>query len=187
MNTYAKRFNQHDLHCLPLLSDLICHHQFGQKLNDKFHGISYYYADENPALTAVKQQLLSYLPENKRDLFYVSMLVISTPEIPPHIDSIIKTSINFYVKTANAVTRFHKIKDGVNSTFMKLSNQTDGCILDIQCLETVSEFTADEGDVWILDVKQPHSVSCSANENRVAFCLQTVHLNFNEVCALFEK
>lgn len=151
-------------------------YRFGKENAGEFLGISYFTVDRN-----IQNKLLNFLPEDIKSEFNVSLMVINTPEIPAHVDNEILVTINFYVQTAGAVTRFHRFKPSMKPTIEKLENQSDGAMYAPECLDTVGEFEAQTGEVWILDVKQPHSVSCSTTEPRIAYCLQSTTLTYEDI------
>jgi hypothetical protein len=151
-------------------------YRFGKENAGEFFGISYFTVDRN-----TQNKLLNFLPEDIKSEFYVSLMVINTPEIPAHVDNEILVTINFYIQTANAVTKFHQFKPGQEPAIEKLDNQSDGALYRPECLDTVGEFRANASEVWILDVKQPHSVSCSTTEPRIAYCLQSTTLTYEDV------
>lgn len=161
-------------HNLPLnpAGDLL--YRFGEEVAGEFQGICYLSVD-----AATQNRLREFLPAEIRNEFLASLMVINRPEIPAHTDNEILVTINFYVQTAEAVTRFHEFKS--EPAIIKLDNQSDGAIYEPQCLNTVAEFKAQAGETWILDVKQPHSVSCRTTEPRIAYCLQSTALTYEDV------
>ena len=163
---------QHDLAFFPSLNLL---QRYGEDRGHGWQGISYYSAD-----STIKNKVLNILPNSYRDKFDVSLMIINLSEIPAHTDNNILVSVNFYVETADAITRFHKVKPGQKPKMIKLDNQDDGAIFDADCLELVGEFKANKNEVWVLDVKNPHSVSCSTNRNRIAYCLQSSKVSYEQ-------
>lgn len=155
-------------------------YRYGEEVAGEFQGISYFTVGRN-----IQTRLMSFLPELASMDFHASLMVINRPEIPAHVDNEILVSINFYVETANAVTRFHKFKPGLEPEIRKLDNQSDGALYTPACLDMVAEFEAQAGEVWILDVKQPHSVSCRTAEPRIAYCLQSTQYTYNDVIKHF--
>ena len=151
-------------------------YRFGEEVAGEFQGISYFTVDRS-----TEAKLVKFLPEAIQHEFQASLMVINRPEIPAHVDNEILVTINFYVQTAGAVTRFHRFKPGQEPAVIKLDNQSDGAIYAPECLNTIGEFEACAGETWILDVKQPHSVSCSTTEPRIAYCLQSNYLTYEDV------
>ena len=172
-----KKLNlQHDLTFSAGL-DLL--YRFGVDEGQGWQGISYYTIHPS-----IQSKMLSMLPVECCHMFEGSLMVINRTEIPAHIDNQILTSINFYVETADAVTRFHRFKDGVAPALLKLPNQDDGAIFEPHCLDLAGEFKAEKNDIWILDVKKPHSVYCSSTKNRIAYCLQSSTVSYNQLLML---
>ena len=150
--------------------------QFGKEVNGKFYGYTTYKVDEETG-----NKLLELIPEEYRDAFEPSLISMNVEDVVPHIDNEIKTAINFYMDTADGVTRFHKIKAGIHPTIEKLPNQTDGALFREEDLDIIDSFKAEYGDIYVLDIKQIHSVKCRPNETRTAYCLKTYKYSFNEV------
>ena len=163
------------LHDLTFFPGLTLLQRYGEDTGHGWQGISYYSTHPN-----IRNQVISTLPDNYRSKFDVSLMVINRMEIPAHTDNGILVSVNFYVETADAITRFHKVKTGQQAKMIKLANQDDGAIFNADCLEFVGEFKANKNEVWVLDVKKPHSVSCSTNSIRIAYCLQSSEVSYDQ-------
>jgi hypothetical protein len=101
--------------------------------------------------------------------------------IPPHTDSYVTATINFYVKAENCETKFFKKVD--DSFGVKMTTQTTGRTFKEDQLEFTGSFVAETNDVWLLDVSNPHSVkSLNNNEvDRVAIVLQSPKYNFEQL------
>lgn len=143
--------------------------EFGIYKDDTFYGIRYYTLDQN-LIHFLKTKVL---PVHLYDKFDILLMLISYDNILPHTDSDIRTVINYYVKTSDAVTHFWKLKsdDGQDNT-IKINNQTDGAIYPYEDLDHLYEFKAKDNDLWVLNVKQIHSVSDS-KDTRLAYCFQS--------------
>lgn len=153
---------------IPVNLDKI-HTEFGVYDNGQFYGIRYYTIDEN-LIHHLKKRVL---PEHLYDKFDVLLMFISYDTILPHTDSDIKTVINYYIKTSDAVTHFWKLKsDKEDANTVQITNQTDGAIYPYEKLEHIYQFQAKDNDLWLLNVKQIHSVS-DANDTRLAYCFQS--------------
>ena len=163
-------------HDLTFSPGLDLSYRFGLDQGNGWQGISYYTIDPY-----IKIKMLDILPVECQSMFDAKLMVINRLEIPAHTDDHILTSINFYVETADAITRFHKVKDKINPALIKLPNQYNGAIFEPHCLDLVGEFKAEKNDIWILNVKKPHSVSCSSNVNRIAYCLQSRQISYNQL------
>lgn len=149
--------------------------EYGVYKDETFYGIRYYKVNRE-AENALKRQIL---PSNLLNMFDMYLMLINYENILPHIDSDIETVINYYIKTSDATTHFWKLKDTTTNTSFKISNQTDGCIYSMDNLEHIFEFNAKDGDIWMLNVKEIHSV-VGSNDLRIAFCFQS-KLGFNEI------
>jgi hypothetical protein len=108
---------------------------------------------------------------HRRHLWSMSLMTINT-SIPPHTDSGVRTVINCYGATADAVTHFHSQRQQT-LTQRQVQNQTTGHLYDPRELTIQSEFTARAGEHWILAVDHIHSVTTGNNEERWAICLST--------------
>jgi len=95
-----------------------------------------------------------------------------TTSIPPHTDSDVRTVINCYGATADAVTQFHSQRQQT-LTQRQVRNQTTGHLYDPRELTIAAEFTARAGEHWILAVDHIHSVTTNNTEERWAICLST--------------
>ena len=154
--------------------------KYGSVFNNQFEGIMY-----NQTSQQCADRMLEIVPEQYRNAFRANIMKINAPYIAPHTDSDVKTVINFYVTTANAITIFYNLSNK-NIEFKQIENQTDGRIFNLNDLIPIAAFRAEPGDVWILDVKQPHSVKSFSKEERIAFSLHTNIFSFDEVKEIFE-
>jgi hypothetical protein len=162
------------LHDLTFFSGALMQ-RYGGDTGHGWQGISYYSANQS-----VVDKVLLTLPADYRSKFNVSLMIINQMELPAHTDDNILVSVNFYIETADAITKFYKVKTGQQAKTIKLENQDDGAIFDADCLDLVGEFKANKNEVWVLDVKKPHSVSCSTNSTRTAYCLQSSEVSYEQ-------
>lgn len=107
-------------------------------------------------------------------------MIINNDHIPCHTDNELTAVVNLYISTANASTYFWKPKTDDLSVY-KLSMQTDGKIYKENELKCVAEFKANLYDLYVLNVKEIHSVKCENNIDRVAYCFQTNSLTFSDI------
>jgi hypothetical protein len=124
--------------------------KYGETVNGEFKGIEYLLID------TVAEELWSVIPKKERVNFFMTMMRVNTA-IPPHTDSGIQSTINFYIRTDNCLTQFYKLKTNSPKT-RQVNNQTDGHIFDINELDVVDAFVAEPNSAWLLDVTQPHAV-----------------------------
>lgn len=176
---YIKLITKHSLKP-PYTTDGILA-RYGEYEGDIFYGYtSYKVTDE------VSEALISIIPNKYRGDFYSTLLQINIP-LPPHIDNGIHTSINFYVETANGITNVYKKDPNKSPVMTKLPNQTDGCLYRKEDLLLCDSFKANEGDVYVLDVKEIHSVDIPSNSTRWLYSLQTAKHSFNDVVAMLKE
>lgn len=155
---------------------------YGNKIGDKFYGIQYHLPRVGDANEI--DRVWSIIPERYRGDFFLNLMSVNS-RIPPHTDSKIKVTINIYIKTAPCSTQFYRVIGTPETT--KIANQTDGSIFNPECLEYVDEFLAEPGEVWILDVTQPHGVVSTLPVDRVALCVQTNTHNFDAVVEMMRE
>jgi hypothetical protein len=151
---------------------------FGETVDDKFYGIKYSYVD-------IKNDIMDLiLPKEYHKFFFMTIMQINR-EIPPHTDSGIKSTINFYIKTENCLTQFYKFKTD-NPKTKQVENQSDGYIFDLNDLEEIDGFISQPTEVWVLDVTKPHAVIPQFNfKERLAVALST-ELEYDVVCDLLK-
>jgi hypothetical protein len=101
------------------------------------------------------------IPERYWNDFHLTIMTINCI-IPPHTDTEIITSINFYLKTDNCTTTFYKPKVD-NPRTVQVENQTNGHIYFEEDLIEVDSFVAKDNEVWLLDVSQIHGVKGKIN------------------------
>lgn len=155
--------------------------QFGKKKIGIFWGMSYFKIEDQ-----IDQEIRSILPQKYHEYFETSIFKINIPYIPVHIDNEIITSINFYVQTVGAKTHFYKHKD-LNVDIEKLPNHSDGCLYKEENMERTDTFIAKPGEIWLLNVKVPHSVRSMTFRKRIAYCLQSRHINYEETKQILQE
>jgi hypothetical protein len=125
--------------------------RFGEQVNDQFKGIEYFNINHSNT-----NSLFNVVPNQHRENFCLTLMKINTI-IPPHTDTGILVTINFYIETDNCITQLYK-----------------------NDLEKTKSFVAEQYDAWVLDVSKPHSVS--GGDNRMAFSLATNTYTYDDVC-----
>ncbi len=153
--------------------------RYGYQVNGEFKGIAYYSVP-----TDIKLNLLRYFFGDSIYQFDVALMIITNDNIQAHTDSNVKTVINIYIETGEAVTHFYKEKHTKTRLF-KIEGQTDGNIYDMADIEEIYRFKAEKYDTWLLNVSMIHSVS-SAKSRRVAYCINTT-LDYESVLKLLIK
>lgn len=96
------------------------------------------------------------LPESIRE----GMLGVNMSEITllaPHVHTVERCVINFYQQTAGEVTKFYE--GDVEPDADWVTDNGNGYFnICVDKITEVESFTANQGDVWLLDVRQPHAV-----------------------------
>lgn len=127
--------------------------------------------------------LFSFLPEKYRKLFFSRYLEV-TGNLPPHTDSGILCTINFYIQPSNCITSFWTVTNSSAKPY-QLVNQTNGKIFPYEALQYENSFYAEENDIWLLDVSKPHSVLCPNSTVRKALCLSSPVVTYEECRQIF--
>ena len=144
-------------------------------------GIEFYNVDHYN-----KELILSVIPERFRSEFIIREMKINY-SIPPHTDSYITATVNFYVKTSDCQTNFFKKVDA--ATGVKMTTQTTGRTFDENKLELTGSFIAEDNDVWLLDVSSPHSIKSlsTAPVDRIAISLQSPKYSFSQLYEMLQE
>lgn len=153
---------------------------YGIKIGKKVVGLQYCNVE-----VPEKDFLLNVIPERyRKEAVLLSMG--SNSYIPPHTDSMIKATINFYLRPDNCQTSFYKFKNTTEG--FKKSNQTDGSMYNLSDLKLEDSFIAETGDAYLLDVSKPHSVKpLGRAADRFSLCLQFVDYNFENVLNMLKE
>lgn len=147
--------------------------KFGEIVDNEFKGIQY-------SILNPDYRLLKVIPKKYQNDFCVNLMRINR-EIPPHTDTGIKVTINFYYKTENCITQFYNFNGEPRK--YQIENQVDGYIYDESDLKKTDSFIAKNYEAWILDVTKPHSVKpFSGIKERVAITLATFTHSYEDVC-----
>ena len=154
--------------------------QYGHQIDDKFVGIQYCHVD-----FADKMAIMNIIPREYHKCFYMTIMRINT-QIPPHTDSDIKSTINFYINTEDCRTQFYKFKND-NPKKEQVENQSDGYIFDVNDLEETDSFVAQPNEAWVLNVANPHSVIPQSQfKERLAIALSS-ELEYNMLCEILTE
>lgn len=102
------------------------------------------------------EKIYGVLPKKYWQDFHLTVMTINCI-IPPHTDTEIITSINFYLQTEGCTTTFYRPKVEIPKT-VQVENQTNGHIYFEEDLIEFDSFVAKDCEVWLLDVSQIHGV-----------------------------
>lgn len=153
---------------------------YGVEIDNEFRGIQYFNLNGN-----LHPQIYSLIPEKYRKDFFMSLMRVNHT-IPPHTDSGINSTINFYIQTENCITQFYEFKSSETKSY-QVNNQTNGFIYDENDLVKTFSFIAEVGEIWALDVTQPHSVTPNGNiKERLAITLGSQY-NHQDVCNMLSE
>jgi len=97
------------------------------------------------------------LPEKLRP-FLISVNFAEIRLLAPHFHVKEQCVINHYIATNGEVTKFYE-GDVVKDDSYVFDNGNDFYNIDITKVYEVENFTAKNGDTWVLSSRQPHSVS----------------------------
>lgn len=114
--------------------------------------------------------------------FYTSF-VITEANLPPHTDIVDSVSINFYLEAGGYRTVFYSSKDG--SSKQVYADHGDGHVYDMADLSEIDSFTAESGDVYILNGKVIHGVSSGSGARKFLQISSTV-LDYEKVLSLLK-
>lgn len=154
---------------------------FGSTVDGEFKGIEYYHAT-----TPDYQRMFDVVPVAYQSSFCL-LLMRANCSIPPHTDSGILTTINFYIRTECCDTEFYQIVHD-RPRLTQVSGQTDGHIFNSHDLRMTGLFRAHPNQAWILDVSQPHSVLPRMEfSERLAFSLSTADYDYKTVCNFLKE
>jgi hypothetical protein len=130
------------------------------------------------------EKLYGILPRRYWQDFHLTIMTIDCI-IPPHTDTEIITSINFYLQTEGCKTVFYKPKNNDLKT-IQVKNQTNGHIYFEEDLIEVDSFIAKDFEVWLLDVTQIHGVQGNFNL-RKALTLGTFIHKYEDVLKMLKE
>jgi len=130
------------------------------------------------------EKIYKFLPKRYWKDFHLTVMTIDCI-IPPHTDTEIITSINFYLQTESCKTTFYKLKTNSAKT-IQVKNQTNGHIYFEDDLIEVDSFVAKDYEVWLLDVSKIHGVKGNF-KMRKALTLGTFVHNYDDVFNMMKE
>ena len=133
-----------------------------------------------------RNMLLSMVPEEYRGDFLVRLMKINA-SIPPHTDSYVKCGINIYIEPGRCETRFYTKDESIEGE--RKTTQTTGRTFKESELTLAGSFIAEPGDVYLLDILQPHSVKNldTVPVERVVIVIQSEKHDFNAVLSMLKQ
>jgi len=151
--------------------------------------------------TPEQEQFFSVIPRRYWDDFEFTLMTINN-YILPHIDNDLLCAINFYMATDNGSgkTVYYKTKDGVsplpNKPELKVNaeNFNEGVVKYVgdlykqEDVEPIAEFTAYDGDAYLIDVTKIHNVI--PNENfklRKVLALRSKKYRYEQVYEMLKE
>lgn len=117
-----------------------------------------------------KNKIIEQLPSSLLKLevpYEIGIMCMILPEgdkeviLPPHIDKVRKTGLNFYLETSGGETVYYDYTDNE--------------------LKEVDSFVANNGETWLLDVDKPHSVRISYPFVRKILTVSLKNTTYKEV------
>lgn len=97
----------------------------------------------------------------------------------PHRDHGITCCINYYIQSNNCTTHFYEANP--NAKREQYKGKTASNLYDINDLTEVSSFVAADGECYMLDVKQIHSVSIPHNGVRKFLSFNWFDRSYDEI------
>lgn len=152
-----------------------------------FHGDPYPYGLHYNAIDNSNDHLFSIIPEKYRKHFRLARLRINIPYVPPHNDSDCITSINFYIQPSDYSTNFYEVVNQ-DANPIRVGNQTNGRVYDLSDIELKASFTAQPGEVYILNVSKIHEVAGRENQpDRIAIVMNSNTLSYEDTIDILDK
>jgi hypothetical protein len=152
-----------------------------------FHGDSYPYGIHYNKIDNNNDHLFSIIPEQYRKHFKLAFLKINIPYVPPHNDSDMITSINFYINPSNYSTNFYEVISS-NPKCYRVGNQTNGRVFELSDIECRASFIALPGEVFILNVSKIHDVAGQENQpDRTAIVMNSNTLSYHDTLEILEQ
>lgn len=126
------------------------------------------------------EEFYKVIPKRYWDDFYFSLMTINAAVLP-HVDSDIKTTINFYLKTDNCRTTFYEQKSEKQADIIEQMEYVNS-VYDFDNVREIASFTAKEHEAWLLDVNSIHTVIPEGViDCRRALALRTNKYNYSQV------
>ena len=117
-----------------------------------------------------KKKIISQLPpsllllETPTDIGIMEMIDVGGTDdvhLPPHVDKVRLTAINFYLETNRDITTYYNYNQGK--------------------VTPIFGFVANKHEAWLLDVDKPHSVKLNSPVKRKILTISFKNLTYKEV------
>jgi hypothetical protein len=117
-----------------------------------------------------KKKIISQLPpsliqlETPTDIGIMEIITLEGTDdvyLPPHVDKVRLTAINFYLETNADVTTYYNYNQGKTIP--------------------IFDFVANKHEAWLLDVDKPHSVKLKSPVKRKILTISFKNLSYKEV------
>ena len=167
---------------------------------DSFAGLDGKGVYHNKIWSPDTERIYSVIPKRYWDDFYLTVMTINSILLP-HRDNDLISTINFYLKTDNCKTVFYKEKEGaqfwqpeniITRPKSKLEVEEEvayvKAVYDLDDVEEIASFTAQNGEAWLLDVNEIHNVvPLGEFQSRKAIALRTKKYNYSEVYDMLKE
>lgn len=121
-----------------------------------------------------KKKVLKFLPKKLLEVEVPEVWVLNIKPadtnnltmLAPHVDKVRKCCINFYIDPHGETTTYYEYFAGK--------------------IKEIGSFVAKNGECWVLDSDQPHSVTLSPPHIRKAISISFIHTPYKEVIRFLE-
>lgn len=103
----------------------------------------------------------------------------------PHIDHLISACANYYIKTGESKTHFYKLKE--NGMGFVYPGRQSANIFTLDQVDKITEFTAVDRDLFLLDVSSIHSVETPKPGKRQFISWQWIGVPFADIRASLKQ
>jgi hypothetical protein len=130
------------------------------------------------------EQFYKVIPKRYWNDFDFTLMTINS-QIYPHIDRDYQATINFYLETGGE----YKTVFFANGELAEINNLVDysSGVYDENTLSEVGNFTAKNGEAWLLDVSLIHTVHNTNGTDRKALALRTTKYKYIEVYEMLKE
>lgn len=147
--------------------------------------LSYYRLNDSEYFSSI---LPDEVPWAKIPPLQVQVAEITDPtggHLLPHIDHNVSAVLNYYINCANSTTHFYKIK--TNGMGFVYPGRASANIFTLDQVDKVCDFTAKDGDMYMLNVSEIHSVETPKPGTRRFIQWQWIGIPYEEIKASLNK